>query len=137
LIYADGTGETDIASMVLKRTGTGTSGLVSSPTVAYRGSTISLEFSFANQGTSARTFNIGFYLSTNDFISTADTLLGTNYGASGSPGGLGTFSRSLTIPSWIAPGTYYLGFLTDSGSAVAEANEGNNSQPMPRRITIY
>ena len=92
---------------------------------------------FANLGTSAIGFNIGFYLSSNDFISTSDRLLGTNTGASASAGGLLTFTRSLYIPADIAPGTYYLGFLVDNNSAVGEANEGNNSQPMPRTITIY
>ena len=66
-----------------------------------------------------------------------DRWLGTNYGAWASSGALGTYSRSLYIPTDVAPGTYYLGFLVDSGGAVGEGNEGNNSQPMPRTITIY
>ena len=136
-IYPDGTTETDIAGSPFKRTGSGTSNLVTSPTSAARGSSVTIQFTFSNLSTSSKTFDIGFYLSTNDFISTGDTLLGTNFGASGGAGGTGTFSRTLTIPSGQAPGTYYLGFLMDKNGAYAESNEGNNSQPMPRAITIY
>jgi hypothetical protein len=136
-LYYDGTTETDIAASALKRTGSGTSNLVSSPTWAYAGSNVTIEFTFSNLGTSTTTFDIGFFLSTNDYISTADTLLGTNYGAWGSSGFSGTFSRTLTIPSWITPGTYYLGFLPDPYNAVGENNESNNPQQMPRTITIY
>jgi hypothetical protein len=137
ILYPDGSGEYDVAGSAFKRTGTGTSDLVSSPTWAYRGSTVSLEFTFSNQGTDFRGFDIGFYLSTNDYISTFDRWLGTNYGASAGSGGMGTFTRTLTIPSDIAPGTYYLGFLMDPTNAFGENNENNNNQPMPRTITIY
>ncbi|MBS0149456.1 MAG: matrixin family metalloprotease [Nitrospira sp.] len=136
-LYPDGTTETDVAGSAFKRTGTGTSGLVSSPAWAYRGTNVTIEFSFANLSTATQTFDIGFYLSTNDFISTSDTLLATNYGAWGSAGFAGTFSRTLYIPSWITPGTYYLGFLIDPSNVKAESNESNNNQPMPRTITIY
>lgn len=136
-LYPDGTGETDVAGSAFKRTGTGTSGLISTPTYAYRGTYVNMEFTFANLGTSTQTFDIGFYLSTNDYISTADRWLGTNYGAWASSGALGTYSRSLYIPTDIAPGTYYLGYLVDGGFAIGEGNEGNNNQPAPRAITIY
>jgi hypothetical protein len=137
ILYPDGTVETDVAGSAFKRTGTGTSGLVSSPTSAARGSSITLEFTFSNQGTATQTFDIGFYLSTNDYISTADRLLGMNYGAWGSSGYMGTYTRTLTIPTSVTPGTYYLGFLIDPNNAFGENNESNNNQPMPRTITIY
>jgi hypothetical protein len=136
-LYPDGTTETDVAGSAFKRTGTGTSGLVSSPSSAARGSYVTIQFTFSNLSTAAKTFNIGFYLSSNNNISTGDRLLGTNYGASGSAGATGTFSRTLYIPTSVTPGTYYLGFLIDPSNAMAEANEGNNNQPMPRTITIY
>lgn len=135
-LYPDGTTETDIGASPLKRTGMGSSNLVSSPGSAALGSTINVEFSFSNQSTSLASFDIGFYLSTNDYISTFDVLLGTNSGAQGSSGFTGTFTRSLDIPSWIAPGTYYLGFIMDPGNAVAEANESNGFQEIPRTIVI-
>lgn len=136
-LYPDGTTETDIAGSAFQRTGSGTSGLVASPASAARGSTINIGVSIANLGTSTRSFNIGFYLSSDNFISTGDRLLGTNTGASVSSGGVLTFTRSLSIPANVAPGTYTLGFIVDNNGAVAEANEGNNGQPMPRTITIF
>jgi hypothetical protein len=136
-LYPDRTTEIDIAGSALKRTGSGTSGLISSPLSAARGTYATVDFTFSNLSTSNQTFDVGFYLSGNDVISTADTLLGMNYGAWGSSGFTGTFSRTLYIPTWIAPGTYYLGFLLDPNNAIGETNEGNNIQPMPRTITIY
>ena len=135
-LYPDGTTEVDIAGSALKRTGAGTSGLVSSPLSAARGSYVTIEFTFSNLSTSTETFDIGFYLSTNDIISTGDTWLGTNYGAWGVPGFTGTFSRTVWIP-YNAPGTYYLGFIVDPANAKGENNEGNNPQRMPRAITIF
>jgi matrixin len=136
-LYSDGTTETDIAASPLKRTGSGSSDLVSSPSFAARGSAITREFTFSNQSTSTQSFDIGFYLSSDAYISTFDTLLGMNFGAWGSSGFSGTFSRTLTIPSWIAPGTYYLGFIVDPNNAKGESVESNNYQQMPRTITIY
>lgn len=136
-LYPDNTTEADVAASAFVRTGSGTTGLVSSPASAARGSNVNIGYTFGNLGTSTATFNIGFYLSTNDFISTSDTLLGTNTGAWASPGAIGSYTRTLTIPANTAPGTYYLGFLVDKNNAISEANENNNGQPMPRTITIY
>jgi len=136
-LYPDGTGETDVAASAFKRTGTGSSGIVSSPASAARGTYVTIEYTFMNQGTASQSFDIGFYLSTNNYISIYDTLLGTNYGAWASPGGIGTYSRTLYIPTSVTPGTYYLGFMVDSNSAVAENHEGNNAMHVTRQITIY
>ena len=59
-LYWDGTTEVDIAGSALKRTGAGTSNLVSSPAWAVRGSNVTMEFTFLNQSTSTRTFDIGY-----------------------------------------------------------------------------
>lgn len=136
-LYPDSTTETDIAASPLKRTGTGSSSLVSSPSSAARGSYVTIQFTFSNLSTATRTFDIAFYLSTNNYISSFDTLLGTNYGAWGSAGYTGTFSRTLWIPSSTTPGTYYLGFIVDDNFDLTENNENNNSQPMPRTIVVY
>lgn len=136
-LYPDSTTEADIAASPLKRTGSGTSDLVSSPSSAARGSYVTIQFTFSNLSTSSKTFDIGFYLSTNNYISTYDTFLGMNYNASGSAGATGTFSRTLWIPSSISPGTYYLGFIVDDNSEHSENNENNNFQAMPRTISIY
>jgi len=136
-LYPDSTSEVDVAGSPLRRTGSGTSNLVSSPLSAARGSSVAIQFTFSNLSNSLQSFNIGFYLSTNSYISPWDTLLARNWGAWGNAGFTGTFNRTLNIPTWIAPGTYYLGFLLDDPAALTEPNETNNSQPMPRTIVIY
>lgn len=137
ILYPDGTAETDVAGSAFKQTGAGTSGLVSSPAYAARGSYVNMEFTFSNLSTSTQSFDVGFYLSTNNYISTFDTFLGMNYGAWGSSGFTGTFTRTLYIPTWVQPGTYYLGFLIDPNNALGDNNPSNNNQPMPIAITIY
>jgi hypothetical protein len=135
-LYPDRTTEVDIAGSVFERSSAGSSGLVSSPNTASRGSRVTIEFTFSNQSTSTQSFSIAFYLSNNSYISTADTLLGTNSGAWGSPGFSGTFSRTLLIPTSIAPGTYYLGFIVDNNNLLNEDDESNNYMEMPREIQI-
>ncbi|MGH9159314.1 MAG: matrixin family metalloprotease [Vicinamibacteraceae bacterium] len=137
VIYPDNTTEVDVAGSAFMRTGSGTSGLVSSTLSAARGSNVTIDVTFSNQSTSTQTFDINFYLSTNSLPSAADIYLGSNYGASGSQGAQLTFSRTLTIPSSVAPGTYYLGYVIDPSNALSEDHESNNPQPMPRTITIY
>lgn len=44
-------------------------------------------------------------------------------------------SNALTIPGTVAPGTYYLGVVADSGNAAAEADEANNASNAVR-ITV-
>ncbi|WP_027134879.1 matrixin family metalloprotease [Geminicoccus roseus] len=135
-LYPDGTTEVDLAASDFKRTGAGTSGLTSSSLAAVRGATAVMEQTFHNFSTSRRTFNIGFYLSTNDIISTGDRLLGTNTGAWADPGVSVTFSRTLAIPGNVSPGRYWLGFILDRDAQHAEDREGNNALAMPRPITI-
>lgn len=137
LYGGDGTREIDIAASVFKRTGTSTSGTVTSPATAIRGSTVTFEYTLANQSTSAPSYEVAFYLSSNDYISTGDTRLGSTYVSGGSAGYLVTWSRAIAIPTWILPGTYYLGVLVDPSNTLVESNESNGIQPMPRPITLY
>jgi hypothetical protein len=137
VLYSDGTTEVDVAGAALTFTGGGNSGLVSSPSYAARGSNVTIQWTFTNLSTATETFDVGFYLSSDSYIDTRDIWLGTNYGAWGSAGYVGTFSRTLYIPTWVAPGTYYLGFLIDPTNALPDADRGNNNQPMPRTIVIY
>ncbi len=126
----------DLAACNYKRTGSGTTGLNIQPTIAYRGRSVNLQYTFENLGTVTSNFNIGFYLSTNDYISTYDRLLGTNYGAWASAGYTGTFNRSLYIPTSVTPGTYYIGVLLDRSGTVAETNESNNNLAAVNRVVV-
>lgn len=140
LYSQSGTAMPDLIALNFRSTGDGDSVLVSGPTSAPNGSYVTIQCTFQNIGSAATgDFNIGFYLSTNDYISTSDRLLGTNYGAWASAGGQVTFTRTLYIPNDVAPGTYRLGLLLDKDNDVDEWNDStsNNGLAQPRTINIY
>lgn len=76
----------------------------------------------------------GVYLSTDATITSADQLVGS---ANIPPGSLetgGTFNLPFpvgNIPSGVAAGNYFLGFLIDDNNAIVESNEGNNFVSAP------
>jgi hypothetical protein len=128
----------DLAASAFKLRVAGDSQLIQTPLSASRGSTITVEFTFGNFGTDpSNLFDIGFYLSNDNYITVGDRLLGMNYDAYAGPSGFGTFSRPLVIPPDVPPGTYFLGFIVDVNNTNAEIDRGNNSQQFGRRITIY
>jgi len=79
-------------------------------------------------GTVGATFVIGYYLSNDTNITTADTFLRSrNESSATSPGDtFGETSLPVTIPAATSAGTYYLGMIVDRGGAVTESNESNN-----------
>jgi hypothetical protein len=127
----------DLVASNYKRTGAGTSDRVNSPVFGSPGGQITFEFTFMNLGmVNSGNFNIGFYLSSDKTITTADNLIGTNFNASVSGGGVVTGSRTLTIPSNLAPGFYWLGVFLDKDAAVSELSESNNGLHLPRLMVI-
>lgn len=120
-----------------KRTGsTGSSGLISTPVSATRGSTITMQFTMENLGTTTNSPVVGHFLSTNTTISTSDIRIGTTSGLSMSRGTVRTVSVSVTIPSTVAPGVYFLGSIVDVNNTLVETNETDNDLAAPRSITI-
>lgn len=87
-------------------------------------------------GTVGGPFTIGFYLSTDDVISTAtDTFLDRATESSAQhPNDFFAGSRSVTIPSGTLPGRYYLGVVLDDTNAIPEEDEDNND--MSQRMTV-
>ncbi|MBR8829446.1 MAG: hypothetical protein DSM107014_16375 [Gomphosphaeria aponina SAG 52.96 = DSM 107014] len=96
-------------------------------------SNFQVEYSIENKSLiSVESFNVDFYLSKNEFISTQDKLLGTAT-INSIAGESSTNNRSinLKLPNtadsfWEGDGTYYLGIIVDSGKAIAETDENNN-----------
>lgn len=81
-----------------------------------------------NIGTSsAGTSKTGIYLSTNNTINSADTLLGSVSTASIAAGSFLGKSFTLAFDGTQAPGTYYIGAIADKAGAVSEGSELNNS----------
>jgi hypothetical protein len=70
------------------------------------------------------------YLSTDATITTSDTVLATlNSGTLATvsqPGYYDHQTVSVTLPGNLAPGTYYIGGISDYNNAVSESNEANN-----------
>jgi len=96
------------------------------------GNEVDVLFTVNNTGTvNADGFEVDFYLSTNNWISENDLLLGTR-----TVDGLNSNSTfqdtiSLALPDvgdsfWVGEGTYYIGMIIDGKNSILELNEGNN-----------
>ena len=87
-----------------------------------------VSYNLSNAGTaSAAASTTALYLSTNSTITTSDMLLGTFSSPSLSVGGSDNESISLSLPTNLKAGTYYLGVIADYNSQVNESNETNNA----------
>ena len=73
------------------------------------------------------TSNTGLYLSTDQTITTADTLIGTFHASSLAASGSQAESLAFALPANLAAGTYYLGAVADSSGQITESNETNNA----------
>lgn len=80
-------------------------------------------------GTVGGPFSVGFYLSSDPTVTTADLLLGeATVSAPNDPGDtFGQAAHSVTIPASTAPGSYVLGVIVDRTNAIAESDETNNT----------
>ncbi|RAK66795.1 CARDB domain-containing protein [Hymenobacter edaphi] len=97
------------------------------PLSAVAGSYLSLSCSIYNlSGTTATSSNVGYYLSTDNTLSSSDQLLGYSTGYSLAVGGSSTRSSSVQVPTTTTPGSYYLLFAGDYDNLVNESNEQNN-----------
>ncbi|MEO0867492.1 MAG: CARDB domain-containing protein, partial [Cyanobacteria bacterium J06642_11] len=97
------------------------------------GSTFTYEFDISNiGGLASGAFDVDFYLSTNDIISTNDELLGSvTVSSVAANTATGILSVNLTLPGindtfWQGNGTYYVGTIIDPANTVSETNEANN-----------
>jgi hypothetical protein len=101
-----------------------------------KGQWVKLEMTYENMGkTSPLTVKVGYYLSTNNLITTADTFLGegTVTLSRGVPST--TNNTTLVIPSSLTSGqTYYLGALIDYTHLVSEVYESNNATYLAIRV---
>jgi subtilase family serine protease len=103
--------------------------LSSSSVVA--GSGVTVYWRTANIGTlSGAPGNARIYLSTDNVITTSDTVLGTvAFSSSLAANAYVDSSQAVTIPGNLGPGTYYVGVIPDFGNQVTESNETNNASP--------
>lgn len=89
------------------------------------GQRVRVWFTYENSGETTQTLNVGFYISPNSTISTADTLFDTKRFAM-RRNNVDTRYFTLTIPGDLVSGTtYYLGAIVDYDNALAEIDEYN------------
>lgn len=93
-----------------------------------KGQTVRLELTYENMGKSTQNSKIGYYVSTNDFISTGDTYLGQGSINDGVNQVVTTSNTYLVIPANLTSGqTYWLGAIIDHDNQIAEAYGENNA----------
>lgn len=99
-----------------------------SVTSAAPGARVRVTYTRSNTGESTATgFEDGYYLSTNATITTIDTLLSSaRRGGLAAGGTAGPYTRSVTLPADLAPGTYWIGYYVDHLRAIRETSETNN-----------
>jgi len=108
------------------------------PATAAAGGTFSVTATIRNQGViTAGASTARYYLSTDQVKDAGDILLtGTRSVASLTAGQSSSGSTTVTIPSNMAAGTYYLLSCADDLSAVSESNEGNNCRASVTTVQI-
>lgn len=110
---------------------------VDGPTAAQRGNSVAVMTNVSNAGSvTSGSFNVNYYISTDASISTGDTLLKSVSRAAISGSGNVQWTETVTIPSTLAAGTYYIGVVVDPGNAIRERNEANNTRADSAAITI-
>jgi hypothetical protein len=90
------------------------------------------EFTYENNGANFHSnIQTGYYISTNDIISTLDRRIGSAF-FNLSRDNVLTTTVDLVIPSDLTPNTkYWLGVIIDENNAIAEAVESNNATYIP------
>ena len=99
------------------------------PAAAAAGQVISVTDTTKNQGTEAAPASVTrFYLSTNGALDTGDTPLDGSRAVGPLAGGASsTGSTSLTIPTNVGVGTYYVISKADADNTIVESSETNNT----------
>jgi hypothetical protein len=111
---------------------------ISGPTSGTAGTAYSVTRSFQNSGSgNSSSFTYGIYLSTNNVISTGDTLAYSYTFSNGMVSGSSSnASISVTIPSSLSAGTYYWGLIVDINNTVSESSETNNARASSSTISV-
>lgn len=101
-----------------------------------RGDTVKVEFTYENNGKNTQSnVQVGFYISTNDTISTADQRIGGRTLSLGRAKVYSPDHHTVTIPNNLSVNTtYWLGAIVDENNNISEAVEWNNATYIPIRV---
>ena len=112
--------------------------LSASWTSADAGDSKSISTRIKNDGdASSGSFRWALYLSTDTTITTSDIQLDYWTQSSISAGSSRSSTKSVTIPSSITGGYYYVGMIVDINNQVSESDEGNNDDYDSGRVRVY
>jgi large repetitive protein len=102
---------------------------VSGPASVNAGTTVPVTFTVAAAAGlgDAGALRVGLYLSQDQVITSTDQRLGEAYVAGVAAGASATSTVQVTIPGYLAPGTWYLGAIADSWRQYAEPDETDNA----------
>jgi large repetitive protein len=110
---------------------------VAAPTTVTLGERPNITTAIRNQGTAdAGVFRLGYYLSTDATITTADIQLGTCAYTGLAAGAISGCAGPLLFPATLPPGRYYFGAIVDDQNQVSELDESNNTRAATSIITI-
>ncbi len=99
-----------------------------------RGQAIELEMSYENNGKSNQKPRVQFFVSTNDFISTGDQLIGSRT-LTVNRNKVYTARHPVTIPRNLTVGTtYWIGSVIDADGRITEFDESNNASYIGFRV---
>ncbi len=96
--------------------------------------------------TISTSFQNGYFLSIDETVDGTDTLLGSYTVSSLTTNASFTdTNRTLPIPGGTRPGSYFVGCIADTGSAITESNENNNTTvaggtvnlPFPAEVVVF
>lgn len=102
--------------------------------IVSKGQSIKFDYTVENNGKSAHTPNVAFYLSNNSTITTADILLGTtSFAVTRNQPTVKT--ANLVVPANLVSGSdYYIGVIIDYDNKIEENVSSNNATYLPIRI---
>lgn len=102
---------------------------VTGPNNANAGSNITISTATANPGTATAAASVtGLYLSTDATITNTDTRLGARSIPSLTTGDTNSGSTSVTLPTGLVTGLYYLGAIADDTGLITEGNPSGSSE---------
>ena len=102
---------------------------VSGPTTAAFGeqAAVTATVTNATEGVVPGTFYVHIFLSENSTITGSDTYIGSRVISGMGPGATSTEATTVTIPTTLKRGTYYIGAIVDYLNSVNESDETNNA----------
>jgi YD repeat-containing protein len=113
------------------------SSITNPPSTAHAGSSFSVTDTTGNSGDNTASASTTQYrLSVDATITSSDTLIGTRSIGTLKKGSSSSGGVTVTIPSNLTLGTYYLGACADGTGAITESNETNNCRASTTTVNV-